>query len=193
MGIASYRFDFSGCGESEGNYSDTTLTKLKDDLSVIVNYVKENPNIDKDRIGILAQSFGTTVTVALAPKVKSIVLSGAFINPKEIFEQYFGETYNPEGISVKNHTDGRVTNIKPVFWKDFDNYNLTSNLRGMENSLLLLYGSEDDTIPLSSVDYIYENTNQPKNKIIVEGADHGLIPKRDEIYKIVVDWFKKTL
>ena len=27
-----YRFDFSGCGESEGDYSKTSLTKLKFDL-----------------------------------------------------------------------------------------------------------------------------------------------------------------
>jgi len=31
-GFLVYRFDFSGCGESEGNYSKTSLTKLKSDL-----------------------------------------------------------------------------------------------------------------------------------------------------------------
>lgn len=67
MGIASYRFDFSGCGESEGDYSKTTLSKLRDDLALILEYVKERPTTDTSRIGILGQSFGTTTTIALAP------------------------------------------------------------------------------------------------------------------------------
>ncbi|MCL4354158.1 alpha/beta hydrolase [Patescibacteria group bacterium] len=193
VGIASCRFDFSGCGESEGDYSETTLTKLKNDLSVIVNYVRKNLEIDKNRIGIFAQSFGTTVTVALSPKVKSIVLAGAFINPSDIFKQYFGKRYNPTGISVKNHTDGRITEIKPGFWKDFNNYNLMSELRKLNSSLLLIYGLEDDTIPLSSIEKIFMNANEPKEKLIIEGADHGLMPKRNLVYKVVSDWFKRTL
>ena len=37
-----YRFDFSGCGESEGDYSKTSLSKLKSDLSKIVDFVMED-------------------------------------------------------------------------------------------------------------------------------------------------------
>ena len=32
-----------------------------------------------------------------------------------------------------------------------------------------------------------------KEKAIIEGADHGLRPKREELYKIVVNWFKEHL
>src|SRR3989344_3426001 len=77
IGIICYYFDFSGCGESEGDYSNTTLTKLRDDLDSILEYVKSRPTTDTARIGILGQSFGTTTTIALAPKVKSIVLMGS--------------------------------------------------------------------------------------------------------------------
>lgn len=193
IGIASYRFDFSGCGESEGDYSKTTLSKLRDDLASILEYVKSAPTTDIERIGILAQSFGTTTTIALSPKVKSIILMGSFMNGEEILKRHFGKSYNPNGISVLNHSDGRITKIEPEFWKDFKNHSMPHLLKEMNCSLLLIHGSNDDIVPISSMEEIYKNANQPKEKIIVEGADHSMIPKREEVYKIVVEWFTKTL
>jgi alpha/beta superfamily hydrolase len=45
-GILVFRFDFSGCGESEGDYSETSLSKLKQDLSKILEFVKSQPDVD---------------------------------------------------------------------------------------------------------------------------------------------------
>ena len=36
IGIGSYLFDFSGCGESEGDYSNTSLSKLRNNLESII-------------------------------------------------------------------------------------------------------------------------------------------------------------
>src|SRR3990167_4171484 len=150
IGIASYRFDFSGCGESEGDYMNTTLTKLRDDLKSILDFVKSRPYLDPDRLGIVAQSFGTTTTISLAPNIKSLVLMGSLLHAKEILINLFGKGYNPNGISTRERPDAETVKI----------YTIASN---------------------------------PKEKVILDGADHGLEPKRDEMYKIVTDWFKKTL
>src|SRR3990167_7129130 len=56
-GILVYRFDFSGRGESEGDYANTSLTKQRDDLKSILDFVKSQPKVDSSRIGILGQSF----------------------------------------------------------------------------------------------------------------------------------------
>ena len=193
IGIGSYLFDFSGCGESEGDYSNTSLSKLRNDLESIMEFVKSKRSTDILRLGILAQSFGTTVTVALSPHIKSLVLMGAFINPKQVFQKYFGTKYNPDGITIKHHDDGRITTINAQFWQDFKNYDMVSLLKNMHSPLLLIYGSNDETVPISSIEDVYKNANDPKEKIIIGGADHGLQPKRDEVYTIVTKWFKKTL
>jgi dipeptidyl aminopeptidase/acylaminoacyl peptidase len=39
----------------------------------------------------------------------------------------------------------------------------------------------------------FKNANEPKEKTIIEGADHGMKPHRNKMYKIVLDWFKKYL
>ena len=59
--------------------------------------------------------------------------------------------------------------------------------------ILFIHGSLDDRVPLSEMELYFEKANEPKEKAIIEGADHGLRPHRDKMYKTVVDWFKKNL
>lgn len=192
-GFLVYRFDFSGCGESEGDYSKTSLSKLKSDLAKILDFVKSQQKVDSSKIGILAQSFGTATTVALAPKIQCLVMTGSISHPREIISKLFGEGYNPEGISVRRKDNGTLTRIKPQFWKDFENYNLLESIKKIHCPILFIHGSKDDKVPLSETEAYFENANQPKEKIIVEGVDHDLEPHREKMYKLAVDWFLKYL
>ncbi|MBT7007031.1 hypothetical protein HN958_00810, partial [Candidatus Falkowbacteria bacterium] len=80
-GMQVYRFDFSGSGESEGDYSETTLTKLKNDLEEIVKYVRNQAEVDLNKFGIVAQSLGTSTTIALTPEMKCLICLGAVSHP----------------------------------------------------------------------------------------------------------------
>ncbi len=192
-GFLVYRFDFSGCGESEGDYSETSLTKLKSDLSKILDFVYSQPKVDNSRIGILAQSFGTATTIALEPKIKCLVMTGSISRPKAVISKLFGDGYNPEGISTRTKLDGIITKTKPQFWKDLENYNLPESIKKINYPILFIHGSADDTVPISEMEAYFQNANEPKKKIIIKGAGHGLEVNRDETYQIVVDWFQKYL
>ncbi|MCM8821370.1 MAG: alpha/beta hydrolase [Candidatus Omnitrophica bacterium] len=183
-----YRFDFSGCGESEGNYNKTSLSKLKSDLSAILDFVKSQSKVETSRIGILAQSFGTSTTIALEPEVKCLVMMGSISHPKEILGMLFGDGYDPDGIS-KFWT----LEIEPQFWKDFDNYDLLKSIKQIHSPILFIHGEKDDIVPPYEMEAYFEIANEPKQKIIIEGANHGLEPGREKVYRIVVDWFKKHL
>lgn len=192
-GFLVYRFDFSGCGESEGDYSETSLTKLKSDLSSILEFVQSQPQVDSSRIGILGQSFGTATTITLKPRVKCLIMTGSVSGPKESLIRLFGDGYNPDGISSRSRSNGRITRVKPQFWQDFDNHNLLKSIKEIHCPILFIHGSEDDKCPISEMEAYFENANEPKEKVIIEGADHGMRPYREKMYQIVVNWFKKHL
>ena len=192
-GILVFRFDFSGCGKSEGDYSETSLSKLKSDLSKILEFVKSKPKVDTSRIGILGQSFGTATTITLEPKVKCLIMMGSVAHPKEILIKLFGEGYNPDGISTRVKSSGVITKVKPQFWKDFENHRLSESIKKIHSPILFIHGEKDDKVPLSEMEAYFKNANEPKEKIIIDGADHGLRPHRNKMYKIVTDWFKKYL
>ena len=192
-GILVFRFDFSGCGESEGDYSETSLSKLKSDLSEILKFVKSQSKVDTSRIGILGQSFGTSTTITLEPNVKCLIMMGSIAHPKETLIKLFGEGYNSNGISTRVNSHGTITKIKPQFWKDFKNHHLLQSIKKIHSPILFIHGEKDYTVPLSEMEAYFNNANEPKEKIVIEGADHGLRPHRDKMYNIVVDWFKKYL
>ena len=193
VGILVFRFDFSGCGESDGDYSETSLSKLKSDLSKIFDFVKSQPKVDASSIGILGQSFGTAITISLEPKVKCLIMTSSISHPKEILIKLFGDGYNSNGISTGIRSNGAITKVKPQFWKDFDNYKLLDSIKNIHSPILFIHGEKDNKVPVFEMEAYFNNANEPKEKIIIDGADHGLRPHREKMYKIVVDWFKKYL
>ncbi len=193
IGILVFRFDFSGCGESEGDYSETSLSKLKSDLSSVIDFVQSHPKVDTDRIGILGQSFSTSTTITLEPKVKCLVMMGATPYPKEALIKLFGEGYNPNSLSIRTKPSRTVTKIESQFWKDFDNHKLIKSIQNIYCPILFIHGEKDDKVAISEMEEYFENANEPKEKIIIEGADHGLQPHRDKAYKVIMDWCSRYL
>lgn len=193
ISILVYRFDFSGCGESAGDYSETSLSKLKEDLASIIEFVKKQTKVNTSKIGILAQSLGTATTVTLEPKIQCLILMGSVAHPEERLIQSFGVGYDRNGISTKIKSSGLVVKIKPQVWQDFAQHNLLESIKKINCPILFIHGEKDTTVPLSDMLDYFNNANEPKEKIIIQDADHGLRPHRDKMYKIAVDWFKKHL
>lgn len=192
-GIMSFRCDFSGRGESEGDYSETSLTKLSSELGSIIDYVRGVDNVDTKRVGLLGQSLGTATILALRPDVKTIVLTASVSQPREILAELFGDGHNPGGTSEQSKSNGEVIKIKSQFWQDFDNHDLLANIGQFKCPIFFVHGSSDAKVPVSNMETLFENTKASKEKMIIEGVDHGFRPYRDQYYKAVVDWFGKSL
>ena len=193
-GFLVFRFDFSGRGESEGDYTRTSLSKQKSDLEKIISFVKSHKLVDKRNIGIVAQSFGTCVTVALKPKVNAIILMGSIAHPKKILGmEWKWEKLDQSGISIKTKSNGEIIRIGPQFWKDFDKYDLLKSVKKINCPILFIHGSKDERVPIYEMEAYFESVYDPKEKIIIKGADHGFVPHRDKMYRIVIDWFKNYL
>lgn len=192
-GFIVYRFDFSGRGESEGDYSKTSLSKMRDDLRVILDFVKQQSKVNVTKIGIWAQSFGTPTTVSLRPDIQAIVLTGAISRPQDTSTVLFGNGYNPNGISTRILSNGDKIEMEPQFWSDLETHNLLEDIKNIKCPILFLHGAEDEKIPLSQMEAYYENANEPKEKIILEGVNHSLKPRREESYEIILNWFVKYL
>lgn len=193
VGILVFRFDFSGCGESEGDFSEISLSELTSDLSKIFEFVKLKTKVDSSRIGILGQSFGASITIALEPKVKCLIMMGSTFKPKEALIKLFGKGYNPNGISIRVKPSGTLNKVKTQFWKDFDNHKLLESIKNIHCPILFIHGEKDDKAPIPEMEVCFKNANEPKEKIIIEGANHGLRSHLDKMCKIVVDWLKKNL
>lgn len=71
-GIAVLRYDDRGVGLSSGDFASATMTDFADDVLGAVEYLRQCPDIDKKRIGIIGHSEGGTVAFISAAQESSI-------------------------------------------------------------------------------------------------------------------------
>ncbi len=66
LGIATFRYDKRGCGQSEGDFNTTSLFDLVSDARRAWQWLGGLPEIDAERIGVLGQSEGAVIALMLA-------------------------------------------------------------------------------------------------------------------------------
>ncbi|WP_420596791.1 alpha/beta hydrolase family protein [Deinococcus sp.] len=69
-GIASLRFDFRGSGESEGDFSEMTVSREVKDATAAFAYFKDLPEIDPERVMLLGFSMGGLVAALASPTLR---------------------------------------------------------------------------------------------------------------------------
>src|SRR5690554_2916396 len=69
-GIAVLRFDFTGLGNSDGDFSNTNFTSNLDDLRAVAEFLKENYYAPQLLIG---HSLGGAAVLAVANDIESVI------------------------------------------------------------------------------------------------------------------------
>lgn len=189
LGYAVYYFDFSGCGESEGDYEQTSLTKLVGDLKTILNEVCSYDYTDENDVSLVGQSFGTTVSIATQlTNIKRMALCGAFFNPYTLIAKLFTE-FNETGVSRRVRDDGRITTVGPQFWKDLEKYELEKLVANFDCPILFVHGEKDNIVPPENVRPLLQNAKDSK-LFIVADSDHGLQPNREQALEAIEEFFR---
>lgn len=193
-GISVFSFDFSGNGESEGQFQYGNYRKEADDLHSVVRYLIEN---NYDITAVVGHSKGGDVVILYASvydDVGTIVnLSGRFDLKKGI-EERIGEgsidRINKEGyLDVKDKSENvnyRVTKESLTERLNTDMHAASVSI-SKECRLLTVHGSADTTIPVEDA---YEFAKLiPNHKLhVIEGANHNYTAHRKEVADAVVDF-----
>lgn len=69
-GIACLRFDFRGSGESQGDFSEMTVSREVEDAEAAAEYLRRQPNIDPERVMLLGFSMGAMVASLALREIK---------------------------------------------------------------------------------------------------------------------------
>jgi dipeptidyl aminopeptidase/acylaminoacyl peptidase len=81
LGYAALRFDFRGCGKSEGARGRTICLEQVEDVKNALTWLATQPGIDGARIGVMGHSFGAAVAVYSAgvdPRIAACISSGGW-------------------------------------------------------------------------------------------------------------------
>lgn len=82
-GFVCMGFDYRGFKPSEGREKYTTLEREVEDVAAAVNFVKAQPEVDADRIGLIGWGVGGAVCVEVTAReqaVKAVATLNSFVN-----------------------------------------------------------------------------------------------------------------
>lgn len=69
-GVAALRFDCRGSGESQGDFSEMTVSREVEDVEAAFDYVRRQPGLDPERVMLLGFSMGGLVSALALDTVR---------------------------------------------------------------------------------------------------------------------------
>ncbi len=202
VGILTLQFQFD-IFKSDGSVRELPLEERARQSEDALQWLLARSDVDKKRIGVLAQSFGVpTVMNANINNIESMVFVSGAYNPLESITRVYttrGAEINYNGDTTLPRSSGEHTTVGKEFWKSLRAYNELMLAHKLSiPSLFLLHGDKDVYIKPKYLRTFYSALSIRKKKMkIFKNGDHGLTdvprPMREEFLREVVEWFKQTV
>jgi len=195
-GIAVLLFDFTGLGESEGDFESTTFTSNIHDLFAASNFMKEEFEAPKILIG---HSLGGAAVLFAGSQMENIE---AVVTVAAPFDPYHVTHLIAEDIEVikekgkaEVNIGGRPFTIAKSFIDDISKHNAEDVAKELRKALLIMHSPQDTTVGVENAAKIYQAAHHPKSFISLDGADHLLTRKEDSIYvgNVIATWVRKYI
>lgn len=159
--IASLAFDMRGCGESEGNFSDSSLINRAQDTVNALNFFMEKTGLSASQIYLWGSSMGAHVACKLCNK---LLVKGLVLQSPAAYGQVAESL--PLGVQFTKEIS------KPNSWV---NSPAILELSKFGGSVLIVFGKDDTVIP-EEVKNLYKSSIKPTDQfVILNGGVHTLL------------------
>jgi len=197
-GIASFRFDFEGCGDSEGRFENATIKREVSDLESALEFISRKRNSHKNKIAFIGYSMGGVISTRFVVKNKfparALVFWAPAFNQKSLFliwtTKYELRKWKEQGFLIYKDKKMGIRYLKENKNKDY-----SSLLSGIKAPILIIHGKKDETVPLKFSKKLTRDYKAVKRLIVLSKSDH----KFEDFYeqKILINetlkWLKKNL
>lgn len=196
LGVAVFSFDFTGLGNSEGEFSTSGFSSNVSDLMAASRFLEQNYSAPKLLIG---HSLGGAAVIFAAAKldtVEALVTIGAPSSPEHV-KHLFSEELDEieEKGNAKVNIGGRPFTLSQEFVEDLESQNLEEVLHDMRKALLILHSPQDLIVEIANAAELYQAAHHPKSFVSLNGADHLLSEAEESSYaaEVISAWSKKYL
>ena len=184
-GLASLRFSFSGNGESDGDFRESTVTKEVKDLGAVLDTVGQRP------IVYVGHSMGGAVGVlrtASDPRIVRLISLAGMVHTATFARRKFGEQ-----VPGKDLMWGKPE--CPLSQTFVDDMNKVRSVMPFASRVivpwLLIHGTADSVVPFQDSVEIRDAAGTNAELVSLEQADHLFTGQEQAVARIVVAWLER--
>jgi len=190
-GIAVLRFDFTGLGESEGDFADTTFSSNVEDLVAAAEFMGRELEAPKILIG---HSLGGAAVLHAAAQIPSAVAVATLAAPSST--DHLAGVIRSSSAEIEGAGEaevqigGRSFRIRKEFLDDLSVVNMRDAVSGLGRALLVCHSPEDRTVGIENANELFMAARHPKCFLSLDSADHLCSDAADARYagRMIATW-----
>lgn len=195
-GIAVLRFDFTGLGQSEGEFADSNFSSNVADLLSAVRFLEAEHEAPAILVG---HSLGGTAILQAAPQVGSAVAVATIGSPadpghvRQLLVDAESELLETGEADVQ--LGGRPFRIKRQFVDDLEKHDLKGIIGKLRKALLIMHAPLDTIVDIDNASELFLAAKHPKSFVSLDKADHLLSREADSRYagSVLAAWASRYL
>ena len=178
-GYAVMRFDFTGLGNSDGDFANSNFSSNVQDLVAAANHLRERGQAPSLLVGHSLGGTAVLAAVRQVPECRAVVTIGSPADAQHVSAQFGADIENIRSQGEANVSlAGRPFTIRKQFLDDIKKSS-TEHLPRIGAALLVLHAPLDAIVPVSEASRLFSAAKHPKSFIGLDGADHLLTRAAD--------------
>jgi len=172
-GIAVLRFDFTGLGNSDGDFANTNVSSNVADLIAASDYLAEHYEAPRLLVGHSLGGAAVIVAASRLDNVEALATIGAPSDTSHVshlFEDSL-ETIARDG-RARVQIAGRHFTIAKQFIDDITTHNITGILKTLHKPLIVFHSPLDQIVSIDHASDIFVAAKHPKSFVSLAHADH---------------------
>ncbi|MBI1385691.1 MAG: alpha/beta fold hydrolase [Rhizobiales bacterium] len=192
--IAVLRFDFTGLGESEGEFAGTHFSSNVEDVVRAADHLRgvlAAPSI------LIGHSLGGAAVISAAsriPEVRAVATIGAPADVAHVLAHISPRLGEIEERGAADVTlGGRTFKIRREFVEDARAAGLLGKVAALGRALLVMHAPRDEVVGIENAARIFVAARHPKSFVSLDDADHLLTRRRDATYcaRVIAAWAER--
>ncbi len=175
-GLAVLRFDFTGLGESAGDFSATNFQTNRQDIRAAAEFLGTSYQPPQLLIG---HSLGGAAALATAPSLSSVRAIATIAAPSDTV--HLAELLSGMNPAIDSDGEGNVTigglshRITRQMLETLRQTDFGERLSSVRIPLIAFHSPADETLAWNHAERIFQRVRGPRTLVTVDGADHLLV------------------
>lgn len=195
-GYAALRFDFTGLGDSAGDFAETTVSANVGDLVRAATTLIE---MGFGPCGLIGHSLGGAAAILAAARLKTVRSMATISAPASVDHVTHLFADSVEDLVADGRREvtigGRSFELEASFVHDLDHHDVLDAVADLDRPYLVVHARDDTIVGFDNAEALHGAAKEPKRLAALDAGDHLFAPRdsAEAVLDAVVTWFDETL